>query len=676
MQVEIWINDKKADVDAKTEIAETKQINDFFEIKNRQTSYTNTFKLPMTETNKSILGAHGIIGVTALFPYRIHKVAVYRNGIPTITDGFGYLKESTNGHYDMYVYSENIDLFEKVKDKTIADLKINHLDHELNIENWINSFYQHTYTYAVADYGYTENDTIVVDYQVPSLFVKYIWDKIFQENGFRWKYVGRGGRDDYNPFATEDWKKLAFTIDEGLNRPKESINPIHKLQLISQHDIQMQADTVNIPFTNLEVIVNQLEGELSEYIKFQTQFDPDGLHIINNSGAVYLKSRIKIQQEGFYKFNINGYMYNHATEALGLYIEKNNEEIFIVDDDFTEGEQSFGETYKLYLRSGDELFVKVKSISDDNQVHYAYEINFDLWLDNSVNYVNFKSYFSNLKQKDFIKDIVNYFGLIYRRNGKTYEFISIEELLNPLARYAGFRPYQSQIFEDWSDKFNELEKIETKIGDYAKTNLFKYKYINENDTYANATLKIDDETLNDETTLIERIFKAPDRAGVIINNKQLSLCDFYKKEYEDDGSLKDVKVSKTSPFFFLVEKEATKIKYKVFGATNENSFNGSVPFMRFNNLDFNSVLPLRYSSFANMISYGVKYTAQFYLNNIDIHQLDFFKLKYVKQLGGIFYLNKINNFVAGKHTTAELIKVRMIEHKGEFSDDFSNDLNI
>ena len=66
----------------------------------------------------------------------------------------------------------------------------------------------------VADYGKLDG-AIEINYQIPSLYVKYIWNKIFNENGFTYSYEGRGGRQDFNPFLKDEWDELAITIDEG-----------------------------------------------------------------------------------------------------------------------------------------------------------------------------------------------------------------------------------------------------------------------------------------------------------------------------------------------------------------------------------------------------------------------------------------------------------------------------
>tara|TARA_B100000446_G_scaffold176543_1_gene188310 strand:- start:204 stop:2246 length:2043 start_codon:yes stop_codon:yes gene_type:complete len=679
MQVEIYINDQQLDTDIDTSIAETKQVNDFFEISSRQSSYTNTFKLPKTEKNKMILGGMGIIANTSIAPYRVHKISVFKNGIQTIADGIGYFKP-TDDTFNLYVYSENINLFDKIGSKTLADLNLAYLNHDLNISNWIASFGRNDYTYPLADYGKLDSSTIEINYQLPALFVKFLWDKIFNENGFTYSYAGRANKTDYNPFLKDEWKELAISIDEGLPTDLEDVDPVRKLEISKINTSDFTARTVNV-FGN-SIVVQRLPEEITEYIRFRSDFDVDGMHQFSNSSQ-YNRSRIRIQENGFYKIDITGIFYNLQTDNASIYVEKDGVNLFTIAEDLPDEQSDFGISEKIYLRAGDELLVKVVTVPIDQGLrsNYSYDFNIAIDLDNSVTAVNFSSYLSKISQKDFIKDTINFLGLMFRRKGNNYEFISYEELLDPLAVYAGTGDLlggtlaSEYIYEDWSDKFDSVVSDDSKIGDYAKINRFLYRYDNSGDTYADGLIKIDDQTLDPETTVLQRIYRAPDRSTVSVNNQQLRLCRFYEKETQDDGSLKSVKATKGDSYFFRIKKIEQSINYKVAAATGVSNFNGSVPVVSFSGLDFNNVVANRYTAFANLLNYSKKYKVLMFINVLDFHTLDFFKLKYVEQLGRLFYLNKVNNFTGEGLTEVELIQIRTIEKLGEFSDDFSDDFN-
>ncbi|TYP71491.1 hypothetical protein [Aquimarina intermedia] len=674
MQVDIYINEEKMDTDVSTTIAETKQINDFFEIKDRQTSYTNSFNLPKSERNIEILSGMGLIGNTSLAPYRVHKVSIYRNGIQTVHDGIGIFKDSAEG-FKVHVYNENIDLFDVIGNKSISDLKrIQQLSHTLNTTNWINSFGRNDYIYAIADYGKTDGETIEVDYQVPSLFVKYIWESIFLESGFHFRYVGRAGQSDYNPFNKKEWSELAITIDEGLAKNENTAPRVKKLEIGIDKVSQYTGETIN--FLGQTIVVQELIDEITEYVRFTTKEDPDNMHLYSTS-VQYNRSRIRIQEEGYYIFNLRGQFSNLNTENVSLFIEKDGHDLFTIKDDFPDQGSNVNFEQKLFLQKGDELFVKVISLPVDNESFYSYNLTLTMYLDNTVATVNFSSFLTKLKQKDFIKDILNFYGLMFRRKGKTYELISYEELLDPTAVYLNqYKIKTSDVLEDWSSKFHKVVGTSYQVGNYAQNNLFKYRYDNSENTFADSQIKIDDHTLENEKTLIERVYRAPERSSLFVAFTNLFKCSFYQKEFDEDGKLKTVKPQKVEPYFFRVKRVAASITYKLSDSSGSNFYaNSSVPFMDFEELDFNSTVATKYTAFSNMVNYGKKHKALLYLNVIDIHRMDFFKLKYIKQLGGIFYVNKIPNFTGEDKTTVEIIRVRSYEKLGQFSDDFNDDFN-
>ena len=668
MQVEIYINEVKLDTSAATKIAETRQVNDFFDIKDRQTSYTNSFKIPKTPRNVSILNGLGMTANTSLTPYRVQKINIYREGIQTVSEGIGYFKATTDV-FNLKVYSENINLFDKIGDKKISDLNLVSLGHDLNLKTWLASFTNTDYVYAVADYGKLDG-AIEINYQVPSLYVNYIWNKIFNENGFTFSYGGRGGRDDFNPFLKEEWMKLAITIDEGFPEQKVSIDPIKKLEATSNQNRNFtnQAQTYFGSF----IVVNSLEGEIIEYVNLLTVFDPDYLNIVSGN-----RSRIRIRESGFYKIDLNGTFNNNGTENVAMYIEKDGTNLFSIEESFKDFQSDFGFSQKVYLNEGDQLLVKIVSLPENNTSSYAYVFNLQLNLDNNITRVNFSSYLSKLKQKDFIKDVMNHYGLMYRRKRLNYEFVSFNELLDPLARYKNYDAIANNtVFEDWSHKFNKVIEDDSKVGKYARNNLFRYLYDNAEDTYANGNLRVDDQTLKDETTLIQRPYKAPENSTTIISGNRLKECSFYTKQYNEDGTLKSVKQKKSAPYFFKVNKKTATIEYRLAGSTgNIDPETLEVPFMDFEELNFNSLIAKNYGAFSDMINYGRKLKVQIFLSVLDINTLDFFKLKYIKQLGGLFYLSKSIQFTETGLTTVELIKIRSIEKLGEFSDDFSDDFN-
>lgn len=667
MQVDIYINGQIADVSIDTEIAETKQVNDFFSLDDRQTSFTNVFKLPFTERNKAIFEAHGVPGITSLSAYRLHNIDIYRFGIPTLTGGIGYLKP-TDEFYNLYVYSDNIDLFEAIGDKKISDLNLQAYNHSLNANTFLNSFGNTSgYVYAIADFGKTDPNNIEWNYQVPSIFVKTIWDIIFAEAGFKYRYNGRvDANNPYDPFTTEEWKEMAITLDSGL--PYETGNEvIKKLELNKVGNSHFEAQYID--FFGKKRYTSKLQGYITEHLRFDIVEDPDNF---SSYVSQTNRTKVRIKESGYYRLELSGVLYNTFTDGISLYVEKDGNILFTAVENESQEQINFGLTERLYFNAGEELFFKIVSLAIENKSIYGYEANIKLFKDNTQIAVNLSSFFTAISQKDFIKDVMWHFGLISRRNGDTYEMMAIEELLNPQARY----PLPTDwtfYYDDWSDKFNAVLSRDTKVGNYGQKNIFAYKYDNANATYANGFLAVDDTTIEKERTLIERIYRAPDTSTLAINGILLRKCSLFEKEFNDDGSLKTVKPIKATPYLTRIKRQFASINYKETGAGEPSIYTGNIPFATFEEMDWSSILPKRYMSFLAMISLGQKIVAEMYLNVMDINQLDFFKLKYIKQEYGLFYLNKVSNYTGGDLVKCELIKIRAQDDLGEFSDDFNND---
>ncbi|GLB53043.1 hypothetical protein NBRC110019_20830 [Neptunitalea chrysea] len=675
MQVEVFFDEQRLDIDDSTKISESKQVNDFFDIVDRQTSYTNTFKLPKTERNRKIFGGHAIPGTTSLVPYRLHKVSIYRDGLPTVLDGTGYLKQTTNS-YNLYVYSDVVNLFDTVADKKLANLNLAMYNHTLKQETFLSSFDNtEGYIYPIADYGKLDNGVVEWNYTVPAMYVKSLWNRIFQEAGFTYEYKGRVPAVDnpFNPFITAEWDELAITINEGFSNDLDSNAEEHILQLYRSGTVERsQLTYVNI--FGVRVVVQKLDGDVTDYLKFTTEIDSKGVHRVANSQQ-YNRSRIRIKEDGFYKLNITGQLYNSFTEGLSMYVEKNGINLLTVIEGVTDDVSDLSLSERLYLKEGDELFLKIVATSKEHEILYTYTINLDLYTDNMTVAVNFSSYFDDISQKEFIKDIMWQFGLLCRRKGTVYEFISVEELLSPMAYYSGYTVAPQEIYVDWSDKLHSVVSLDTQLGSYAKSNVFLYQYTDSNATFANGRIKVDDDTLDAEKELIQRIYNAPASTTTLYNDYRLRSIPLYQKEYEDDGTLKEVKKVKLKSFLIRVQKSEGILKYKQSDADNYYSINRELPYATFTELDWNFIIPERYAAFGNMLNYGQKYTVNLLINVSDINQLDFFKLVYIKQLGSLFYINKISNYTGEGFTKAELIRVRSTERLSQFSDDFSADFS-
>lgn len=663
MNVEVYIDGHRMDVNSDTKISETKQINDFFEIQDRQASYSNTFQLPQTPMNIRILNMLGVIGSTSLRPYRLAKIDVRRKGIPTISGGLATVKKTDQKSFSVYAYNGIIDLFSKIGDKKISELDFSDLGEiTLNENTWIDALqndWSNGFTYPLADYGVIDTNEININYQVPALFIKYLWNKIFSETGFSYEYTGT----DYDVFSSIEFQEMAITVGKGpYKRDDQNENQELILEMEKENQISLEAETVD--FFGNSYYVQELPQDTVQYLNLNQISDLKNLNTASGSGQ-FNKTRLKIPESAFYKIAFSGFVFNEQTSDLKLAIERNGIDLDSINDSFSEGNSEVDFSKIVFLEENDEIQFRFEADPKDYHITYNFNLNLSISTNNENFVISFNTLLDSISQKDLIKDVMHHFGLIQQRKGKTYQFLRIEELLTD---------YENA--EDWSDKFDSRLSEEYKVGKYAQKNYMRYKYIDDNEDFADALIKVDDQTIDKKTNIIERVFNAPTNSIYRVDNKLLRKATFYEKSFNDDGTIKEVKPKKQKPFLIRIKKNAGRFNYKIDGSETTQTFEGNYPLATFSNLGMNEVSAQNYTAFANLINPGKKNTSKLFLSVIDVYNLDFLKLKYIKQLGGLFYLNKLQGFTGDKLTKAELISVRTIVNQGEYSDDYNRDYNI
>lgn len=260
-------------------------------------------------------------------------------------------------------------------------------------------------------------------------------------------------------------------------------------------------------------------------------------------------------------------------------------------------------------------------------------------------------------QTAFIKDVMQRFGLSIdrKKNSNEYRFIQMKNLLNDKANA-----------EDWSDKFSDFISEDYQLN-YAKINNFKFIYDrNDNDVtedFADGFFEIDNVNLKDEKQIAKTIFKA--------SNKFQTLNDIYYPnayfishwEYQppEDGQPEE--------FNFEVKKDGLrifKLTNKTRNITVTTIWDGVVteiisdsrPYLDFKEVDYQTELNNNYIEVKNILNDYKKFKGNFDLNLLDNYKLDFFRLKYLRQYGKYYYLNKVINFIPNKKTKIELIEIK------------------
>jgi len=648
--IEIFIDNNRIDLFTKDAIALTKQINDIAEIQKRQADYTNRFSIPKTPNNMAIAEMLNVVGNTSTKPYKYSNASIISNGI-TITDsGIALIQETKNREeYDVIIYAGNYDLYSRIKDKYITDLDWSDLLHTFNYANWKNSWSNtEGYVYALAEtldgrLSYYTNATpsgsirIDLGKQFPWVYVKTIWDRIFSEASLEYE-----GDIFSEPLFTEeivlaarDYTKDITTLFDKF-QGNTNYTPPYLQWLFATPPIspvlqKIDIGTVTIASANFNISTDKYTVAESGNYQFTMKANMGIEAIEFVRFKIYVNGVLR--QTESYAINIaNAFYttYNFELTTNILLAEGDEVEFYYeLDNLFT--------NYAIAVRIG--YFIITVMQTSREVVQYGSTIDFSKLL-------------PKIKQIDFLKAIMQQFGMIYKLNNDgSYSFITINELLKGTA---GKDNYTQKINREKSELYS--------IGNSGKKNYFKYQY-SDNDKitagYADKTIEIDIDNITEEVDLIPSIIEAAGDYILYDNWQTISSVHAYENTETDNTAVPRYKLNGNNKLV-IARKVMHEVDYYTVGNGNiyiTFEFNENQAVAQFKDFHWSELSDLYYTEYINIIQKPLKKVVQFWLTPIDIYFLDMFKIIYLEQYQSYFYLNKVSNFQAGKLTDCEIIKI-------------------
>jgi hypothetical protein len=123
--------------------------------------------------------------------------------------------------------------------------------------------------------------------------------------------------------------------------------------------------------------------------------------------------------------------------------------------------------------------------------------------------------------------------------------------------------------------YNDSKTVYT-MGTYGKNNNMLYTYDNEDDTFANGSFNLDNETLQDTKDVLKFTLKAPSQSSINLNNNLLYNLPLFGFTFNDNGTIKEVKAVKTKPYIFNISKQQGILIFK-----DNYTYNGTYPIINF-----------------------------------------------------------------------------------------------
>ena len=595
MEELLYINDILIELPV-SKVALTLQVNDIAEIQDRNAHYTNNIKIPKTPNNIATFAMLGIVGNSTRIPYESVDVKYVVNGIELIVKGKGIVK-NTNTFFNLVTYDGNISLSELLGDKQMKSLDFSSYNHTLTSLAFTDSFTNtEGYIYALGKfYANDVSSIITTDLTSPSFYMHTLWDMIFEEKG--WTTTGAFLSDT-------DFKSRLISMNNGYDR------------FATDNKTLKLTKNVGSSFSDTYAI-NTFDTFLLDSYTAVTSVT----HLINLSGELIVTSGTGLEVV----FYVNGtYIVSKQIESAGD---------LVLD-------------YSIQLSSGDLLEVYIGAFSEDVLGTETIDIDV-LWTETITENdlaidIDFAKLIGDMKQIDFVKDIMQRFGLMFRKTpiDNNFEFETIQNILKDKAGA-----------EDWSSKYSNFLDEKYKPN-YAQVNFLKYKYNDNPDantdlTFADGEIVLDNLNLKPTKTLLTSQFKASElnKTGYWTLNHWVFNDDII--EINEDGLGIFKKIDTAGDFKY-------RFSTSVDGYSN---FTGTIPILNFDSIYYQKEVDNYYLEFESMLSDYKFVTLNLNLSLIDIFNLDFFKLKYFEQLGQYYYINKVSNYKKGALTKVELIQL-------------------
>jgi len=614
--------------------AQTKQVNDIANLSTRNSNYTQTIKIQRTATNKKIFDGAFFVGSNSTFPYTKADCDVIDTdtGQHVIYKGWAVLLESTINEYNITIYDGIIDFYRAIDNLTITECGVTELNHIKNIDNVIETWTDEAlpYRYILADYnGNNEAGTDVsIDFQVPSANVPYLIEKIFTY--ISWDYEGV-------IFSHEYFENLWMTYPKPVSEEEPT------LENVTTQESIIVTNTVEYPLDG-----GTFFGSASFASFFPDTSDFDSDYYIFGSGAVISGTyRLSFGASTFRLQSTTG-----VVDSARLRVTVLNNVNALVSEAFINIRN--GNYADVFLSVGDKILVEL--VYEDIAFPFtgastptSTSILTGEFGSTSFDFISgfslgFDEAFIDFKVSDFIKEIVVRFGLTMFKDkySNKVKFLTLSELL------------QSSQVNNLTSKF--IGKVSEKytFGNYAKSNVFRYKHNDTDSNFANGSINISNENLAEELTIIQsQIYTHEGQKSSFLAGS--NVYKIWDKEIKEDDTI-EYKGLENRFYFMRAEKVFSPL------GISSNILGGgeTVPFYfreNYYRLSFNEILFDWYRPIGALFNKAKMILAEFYLKPVDVYNFAFDKIQFIEQLSSYYLVNKIPNIVKGKPTKLELIEV-------------------
>mgnify|MGYP003624784297 FL=1 len=454
----VTVNGSEVDV-VSNEIKPTFQSNTLNNINNRNLPNA-TLRFPRTPKNALVFDYLDYQGVNSRVPYTITSVVI-RIGNEVILDGTLRITKTTESHYEGMARGKGGDIFDLIKDKKLSDLDFSSYNHYLDNDSYasaVNNTNGYKYALGLFKEEGTESP-IDISTQSPLMYKHFLWQLIFNEANIA--YTG-------DIFLDPDYRSELITMAKG--------------GVANGGAFQQEGSySYNDSTTTTQFYSNFVANHTSIFNPLDTSVNIEDVFSVSDIGEITCLRACKVNIGG--RFDAKAQ--TNSTGALSLTstveIKKNGLVIYDSTDSDTATDSNPYTCHIVrtvdhftFLEIGDVVTMNINSDATTTSFPTGTILMKNIFDIVSISvvqpYVDFNYLIGDMTQTEFIKDIINQYGLLFQVtklvDGQlSYDFKPMEEILT-----------DKEGAEDWSEKLSRRISTSTSIGSYGIENEFKYKY--------------------------------------------------------------------------------------------------------------------------------------------------------------------------------------------------------
>jgi len=522
--VKVIINGVSIDVRSKS-VKYTKQANDFADLSTVNTSFTYDIIVDKTPKNTQLFQQLGMIGDTSTTPYVLNTAQLIDNGAVLIEKGIPVIKETSDNEYKLFIQDGIVNVFKSIENKSLGvDLDLSELVHNKTAQSIIDSWTgSKKYRYLIADYNGNTNDGDAIDaqYQIPSVNVKYLWDKLFDYLGYSYTgnfdFINNKWITYPKPLEVEEGDiKLVF---KGFRSPYTgSFNNSYKQWYLTWPDPLVDAVLINDWGVKTNITGNYRialtgVGEMELRYGRYGWNAPFRINLIINGEVVY-----HVLSNGYDASQIwSGIIRADSIIEISISVIESEDLVTLGIDDNTTVTVIEKKIYSVYELIINRIDLKIETT--------AREI------------VDFRTVLNDFSIKDFFKEVMFRGGLtpFVDNITRNIDFLSLDERLK----------INKDNVIDISDKVVRRITEYYEFDSYAQKNILRLKYNNEEEKYNDGSLLVNNKNLEDKKILFESKFYTPDRDFVNLSvstgvKTTTPLVRMWQKEVKEVSGVQEI----------------------------------------------------------------------------------------------------------------------------------------